>query len=95
MGATPQTIIIDQDVAMKVAICSIFPDTFHRFCKWHMTHKMGDKINTVYRNKKVISDFFDLLNHSSSTSEFEARLVTWIVDNKLGGNVWLKDIYAI
>lgn len=47
MEQTPITIIMDQDVAMKTTLLVVFPKTFHRLCKWHITNKMGDKIGNA------------------------------------------------
>lgn len=47
MKVAPKTIITDQDDAMNVAIAKVFPNTFHRLCKWHITHKMCNKIGSV------------------------------------------------
>lgn len=40
-------------------------------------------------------DFFELLNHSISASQFEARWGAWIEENWWGSNVWLKDMFGI
>ena len=35
-GKKPQTILIDQDVAMAKALASQWPEIHHRLCVWHM-----------------------------------------------------------
>ncbi|KMZ76176.1 hypothetical protein ZOSMA_105G00030 [Zostera marina] len=95
MGNYPKTIITDQDAAMKTAISSEFPTTFHRLCKWHITHKMCDKVGTVYRNKDEMERFNKILNTSENINEFEKNWSSWATDNKLTENKWLKDMYTI
>lgn len=40
----PRLIITDEDASMRSAIRSIFPDTIHRFCMWHIMEKMSEKV---------------------------------------------------
>lgn len=58
---------------MKVALNVVFPNTFHRLCKWHITHEMGDqaKIGNVYRDKVAMERFHQILNYSPLVDAFE------------------------
>ena len=40
----PKVIITDQDASMKLAIPSIFPNTTHRLCMWHIMKKLREKV---------------------------------------------------
>lgn len=73
MGKFPLTIINDQDPTIKSALQEVFPQSFHRFCKWYITNKMSDKIGKVYKDKVAMEDFFFFLNHSNSIKEFDNR----------------------
>lgn len=55
-----------QDLAMNVALQIKLSTIFHRLCKWHITHKMRDKVGSVYRNKKKMDRFHKVLNSSES-----------------------------
>lgn len=57
MDGYPKTIITDQDPVMKVELSHELPNTFHRLCKWHITHKICDKVEAVYRNKVEMNIF--------------------------------------
>ncbi|KAL5787412.1 hypothetical protein ACOSP7_004361 [Xanthoceras sorbifolium] len=50
-GSAPKMIIIDQDPAMTKVIAQVFPNTYHRFCIWHILNKFSEKLNAViYRD---------------------------------------------
>ncbi|KAK3219256.1 hypothetical protein Dsin_013226 [Dipteronia sinensis] len=44
-GSPPKMIITDQDPAMTKAISHSFPETFHRYCSWHILNKFSDHID--------------------------------------------------
>lgn len=81
MKKDPKAIITDQDDAMNVAIEWVFPNTFHRLCKWHITYKMCNKIRSVYRNKKEIERFNTILNMSDTIENFKCDWDLWTKDN--------------
>lgn len=72
MDGYPKTIITDQDPVMKVELSHELPNTFHRLCKWHITHKICDKVEAVYRNKVEMNIFNCILNTSETVEEFES-----------------------
>ncbi|XP_076927025.1 protein FAR1-RELATED SEQUENCE 5-like [Bidens hawaiensis] len=41
--SAPKVVVTDQDPAMKQAIASVFPNTRHRLCMWHIMKKVADK----------------------------------------------------
>ncbi|XP_058218232.1 uncharacterized protein LOC131329164 [Rhododendron vialii] len=43
-GPPPKMIITDQDLAMTKAIACALPNTFHRYCIWHIVSKFSEKI---------------------------------------------------
>lgn len=88
-------IITNQDSTIKATICEIFPQSFHRFCKWNIMNKMGDKIGRVYRDKVAMEEFYSFLNHSQSIEEFDNRWSMWIEENGLEDNNWLIDMFHL
>ncbi|XP_035832856.1 protein FAR1-RELATED SEQUENCE 5-like [Helianthus annuus] len=44
-GHQPKVVVTDQDVAMKAAIETVFTDSRHRLCMWHIMKKVADKSN--------------------------------------------------
>lgn len=71
MGKSLLAIIRDQDPAILGALSEVFPHSFHRFCKWNITNKLGDKVGSVFQKKEAIEEFHLFLNHSDSIMEFE------------------------
>lgn len=71
MGEGLKAIIIDQDPTMKKGFAKVFPNTFHRLCKLHITHKMCDKVGNVYRDKDTIKESHEILNLSQTIDIFE------------------------
>lgn len=48
MGREPLCIITDQCPAMKQAIPSVFKNTKHRLCMWHIMNKFPTKVRFSY-----------------------------------------------
>ncbi|XP_062005917.1 protein FAR1-RELATED SEQUENCE 5-like [Rosa rugosa] len=94
-GSPPKMIITDQDPAMKIAIAQVLPNTFHRYCSWHILNKFSEKIGAVKCND-YYDDFRSCVWNSEMTEEFDKK---WkeVVDQKssLSDNGWLQSIYDI
>lgn len=71
MRFLPKTIITDQDVTIGNAIQQVIPNTFHRLCKWHFMHKMGDKIGKVYQDSSAMTRMYKILNYLQNVEELE------------------------
>jgi hypothetical protein len=64
-GKHPQTIIIDQDVAMQKAIENIFPNTIHGSCLFHVKSKAEDKLFKCFQaNEGLYEEFHDTIDNS-------------------------------
>ncbi|KAL8477183.1 hypothetical protein ACS0TY_029471 [Phlomoides rotata] len=90
----PGIIITDQDPAMAKATAQVFPQTFHRYCIWHILNKFSDKINLIaYRNHyyRIKSVIFD----SESPEEFELNWSEVVKATKLDDNDWLHHVYDL
>ncbi|PNT75511.1 hypothetical protein BRADI_1g33801v3 [Brachypodium distachyon] len=72
-GKMPQTIITDQDVAMKHAIPKVFKKTTHRNCLFHIKKKAEEKCARCFATKKMLHlEFNDVINRSQTEEEFES-----------------------
>lgn len=40
----PQLILTDQDPALKQAVPTVFPESNHRLCMWHIMRKLPKKV---------------------------------------------------
>nr|GEY89611.1 hypothetical protein [Tanacetum cinerariifolium] len=93
----PRLVITDQDPAMKNAIASVFNESTHRLCMWHITNKLPLKIcskvldNGTFRRRLhnlVWSLYID-------PDEFENKWHVLIEELDLKENKWLSDMYNI
>ncbi|XP_024155754.1 protein FAR1-RELATED SEQUENCE 5-like [Rosa chinensis] len=90
----PKMIITDQDPAMTKAISEALPQTFHRYCSWHILNKFSEKLDAIkYRDS--YQDFHSCIWNSSSREEFDSRWIEIIEKSGLSDNKWLESIYEI
>jgi hypothetical protein len=78
-GKAPLNIIIDQDAAMRAAICTVFPNTTHRNCRWHIMDKFSGTIGPILaKNEELNEEFVDCLNHTVSPEDFMSRCAAMV-----------------
>ncbi|XP_050104663.1 protein FAR1-RELATED SEQUENCE 5-like [Malus sylvestris] len=93
-GDAPKMIITDQDPAMTKAIPYCFPNTFHRFCTWHILDKFSSKLPAMkYRDHYL--DFKACIWESETREEFDVKWMAVVSKSGLSGNGWLQSIYGI
>ncbi|XP_022849843.1 protein FAR1-RELATED SEQUENCE 5-like [Olea europaea var. sylvestris] len=98
MNAMPrgalQMIITDQDSALTRAIAQVIPNTFHRYCIWHILNKFSEKLNTViYRDNYHLMK--NIIMNSEDSEEFETSWMNMLQSTKLGDNDWLQQTYEM
>jgi transposase-like protein len=49
-GKTLRLIITDEAMSIRSTIKTMFPDTIHRFCMWHIMEKVDDKVGPPTTN---------------------------------------------
>lgn len=90
-------IITDQDPAMKIAIESVFPESCHRLCMWHIMEKVPDK---VPMNLKKDESFLKRLNEVVWSEvhepfEFEKNWEELMHESGLIENSWFNSMYEM
>ncbi|KAM5581168.1 hypothetical protein ABKV19_010407 [Rosa sericea] len=90
----PKMIITDQDPAMTKAISEALPQTFHRYCSWHILNKFSEKLDAI-KYRDYYQDFHSCIWNSSSREEFDSRWTEIIEKSGLSDNKWLQSIYEI
>ncbi|XP_041009294.1 protein FAR1-RELATED SEQUENCE 5-like [Juglans microcarpa x Juglans regia] len=88
-GKAPTTIITDQDRAMKNVIAIVFLNTRHRYCLWHVLHKVPEKLGADCQYKcglesKLLSCVYDSL----TIEKFELGWNVLITMYNLQENGW-------
>ncbi|KAM2279129.1 hypothetical protein ACFX1S_040008 [Malus domestica] len=90
----PKMIITDQDPAMTKVIPYCFPNTFHRFCMWHILDKFSSKLPPM-KYKDHYLDFKACIWESETSKEFDVKWMAVVSKSGLSGNGWLQSIYRI
>ncbi|XP_024968737.1 protein FAR1-RELATED SEQUENCE 5-like [Cynara cardunculus var. scolymus] len=93
----PMMILTDQCPAMKQAIASVFPDSRHKLCIWHIMNKVPNKFSYDLLNNTTFKkqNFKLVWNIHISPDEFESRWMVLIQEFSLQDHPWLKDMFAL
>ncbi|KAK1619313.1 hypothetical protein QYE76_024830 [Lolium multiflorum] len=68
----PETIITDQDVAMRIAISKALPYTVHRFCNFHISKNLDDKLSLFFAVRGTLKEELRaVIRNSFTPEEFE------------------------
>jgi hypothetical protein len=95
-GKAPSLITTDEDASMRSAIASVFPDTVHRLCVWHIMEKVPEKVGPETRTDKSFWASLNACVWGSETGyEFETQWNALIIKYGLEGNAWLANRYDI
>ncbi|XP_020246343.1 protein FAR1-RELATED SEQUENCE 5-like [Asparagus officinalis] len=93
-GGAPKMIITDQDPAMTKAFPLVLPNTFHRYCSWHILIKFSEKIDAV-KYSIYKSEFSACIWKSETHEEFDLQWKSLIKKSGLEENKWLQDQYEL
>ncbi|GLT29232.1 hypothetical protein SLA2020_041110 [Shorea laevis] len=93
-GHPPVSITTDHDPVIRSAIMQVFPDTRHRFCKWHIFKKCQEKLSHVFlKHPTFEADFHKCVNLPESIEEFESCWLSLLDRYELRDHEWLQMIY--
>ncbi|XP_077242695.1 protein FAR1-RELATED SEQUENCE 5-like [Tasmannia lanceolata] len=92
-GKAPSCIITDMDGAMQNAIRTVFPNTCHRFCSWHISRHLVEHIPAM---RDSTSDFAKDYTHwyfrkniADSETEWQKLVEKYpFVENSWLGKMW-------
>ncbi|VFQ87215.1 unnamed protein product [Cuscuta campestris] len=94
-GLHPKTIMTDQSFAMSSAISSVFPNSKHRLCVWHISENSKKHIRDL-RNQDGFLDLFDhVLKLCHTIPEFEYYWNRLVTEYSCMNNDWLKKLYNL
>ncbi|XP_057529083.1 protein FAR-RED ELONGATED HYPOCOTYL 3-like [Amaranthus tricolor] len=99
-GKQPDSIITDQDPAIKIALPNVFDKSIHKFCCWHIMKKLTDKVSIDLRNDDEFLRRINRLvyNRDNEPHEFEDQWSKMMSDYEhanLRNNDWLNSMYDI
>ncbi|XP_021273795.1 protein FAR1-RELATED SEQUENCE 5 [Herrania umbratica] len=93
-GRPPVSITTDHDAVIRSAVMQVFPETRHRFCKWHIFKKCQEKLSQVFlKHPTFEADFHKCVNLPESTEEFESCWLSLVDRYELRDHEWLQIIY--
>ncbi|XP_020092267.1 protein FAR1-RELATED SEQUENCE 5-like [Ananas comosus] len=95
MGARhPTSLVTEFNEAMGVAISKVFPETHHRFCKWHILNQCKEQLANIYGTSATFEEEFErCIVESESIELFESTWKSVIDKYDLGENSWLRFLY--
>ncbi|KAK9733178.1 hypothetical protein RND81_04G049100 [Saponaria officinalis] len=64
----PQSILTDQDPAIKNVVLAVFKQAHHRFCVWHIMQKLTDKVGQTIFKEPSVRYGQQCLNEASGSS---------------------------
>lgn len=92
----PQTILTDQARSMELAIAEVFPNTKHRWCKWHVLKKAKESLGALYGKKSEFrAEFHKLVNLMCMEEEFESCWAEMLEKYGLQKQPFLTQIYEV
>ncbi|KAF8690257.1 hypothetical protein HU200_041326 [Digitaria exilis] len=81
---------------MRSAIATVFPNTIHRNCFFHIKRKCYNKNLKVFAaNEGLPETFEDIVNFSVTEEEFETRWLKMITDYKLENNKYFTKMWEM
>ncbi|CAL9100275.1 unnamed protein product [Musa textilis] len=95
-GRHPVSLSTDYHEAIGSAISRVFPETRHRFCKWHVLNKCNERLSDVYVTRNTFKQEFEkCIDKSETTDIFESNWMVILEKYDLGDNSWLKFLFSI
>ncbi|KAF2931048.1 hypothetical protein DAI22_05g180300 [Oryza sativa Japonica Group] len=95
-GKVPIGILTDNCPSMAAAIRTVFPNTIHRVCKWHVLKKAKEFMGNIYSKRHTFKKaFHKVLTQTLTEEEFVAAWHKLIRDYKLEKSVYLRHIWDI
>ncbi|KAF8020194.1 hypothetical protein BT93_G0786 [Corymbia citriodora subsp. variegata] len=92
----PKTIFTDQDHAMANAIRTVFPNSDHRLCIWHIGKNATQHISHLLGKPSFRDKYWHkVLYHCESEIEMESTWKAMCEEWNLGDNKWLDNMYRL
>ncbi|XP_073133314.1 protein FAR1-RELATED SEQUENCE 5-like [Henckelia pumila] len=94
-GKQPQTIFSDQCQAMMNAIETVFPQSHHRLCQWHINQNAPSHFGSLNGNSAFKNLWYKCMNYCESEDEFEVTWRKMICIYNLDSHKWLNGMYKL
>lgn len=87
-GKCPQTVITDEDRAMRNAIQTVFPHAIHRLCSWHLARNAQTNVG----DENFTRDFNEFMYSHMTEHDFDVRWVDLINKYGLHNHDWVSNV---
>ncbi|KAJ4955236.1 hypothetical protein NE237_012019 [Protea cynaroides] len=96
MGSkAPKAIITGECTGIIPAVASVFPNTVHRFCSWHVAKHALEQLGALWcQNPDFKKEWKECIYRSLTKEEFLERWVAMIMKYSLNEHSWLGDKFA-
>lgn len=95
-GVKPGGILTDQSASIEAGIRhALAPETVHRFCSWHILHKLCTKWGNVPDKTDLTDRVKEILYQSHTPMEFEDRWTSLMEEIGYSNDTWFKNIFSI
>ena len=85
----PVSVITDGDRAMRKAICTVWPDTHHRLCAWHLIRNATSNIG----NPRFTAKFKNVMLGDYEVSVFCRKWFELVEEFGVQDKPWIIDMY--
>ena len=87
LGGPPNSMITDQDLAITKAIKKVMPNTYHRYCMWHILEKLPVKLRGVSVHHDGLIDMIKkCVRNSDTPADVESKWRMIIEKYDIGEN---------
>ncbi|XP_050212818.2 protein FAR-RED IMPAIRED RESPONSE 1-like [Mercurialis annua] len=90
----PFGILTDQCESIKAAVREVMPNTIHRYCIWHILHKLPQKFKNLANFHNAITEFKDIIYHSLTIDLFKMNWNNFVAKHQLENHEWMLDLYS-
>lgn len=95
-GVKPGGILTDQCASIEAGIRhALAPETVHRFCSWHILHKLCTKWGNVPDKTDLTDRVKEIVYQSHTPMEFEDRWTSLMEEIGYSNDTWFKNIFSI
>ncbi|XP_074318680.1 protein FAR1-RELATED SEQUENCE 6-like [Silene latifolia] len=93
MGRAPSVIITDQCRGISLAVKTVFPNTPHPLCLWHITRNGFKNLGSFARFREIQADLRDVVYESKDIDDFEASWQIFVDKYGIRRHSWIKEMY--
>uniref|UniRef100_A0A5B6ZZ49 Protein FAR1-RELATED SEQUENCE n=1 Tax=Davidia involucrata TaxID=16924 RepID=A0A5B6ZZ49_DAVIN len=93
-GRAPRVILTDQHNAIKTAVATVFPETRHCFCLWHIFEKIPRQLDyLILWHDTFMAKFNKCIYRSWTEEQFEKRWWKLVDRFNLREDAWIQSLY--